>query len=274
MITPTNKTFFSLVFTTSRAFSTTRAVGLAPSRLQSLATRVQTPQQKEVAEKKKLLTAERKQLAADKKKVATLKTKLTKEKATYATLKKKYEVASKKQKEKLKEQVLKEKARFAAQKSKSKKALVDAKQKEEKFIAKATKPFRKLSGYNYFIKETTVGKKGLGEVSNVWKSLTETEKESYQHKATKYNEDMLKIFVPKPKSPPTSYAAYVKENYSSDGRDFKEINKELAAGWKNLPASEKHKYEPTKNSKEDYQTKLKQWKEQRIEAFKKHNNIS
>lgn len=256
-----NRNLLGVNFVGVRIVTGTRAFGITASRF-------------EEAAKKKLLSLEKKQIAADKKKLASLKAKLAKEKATFATLKKKYDAANKKQKEKAKAQQLKEKTKLASEKAKAKKALAETKKKEEKLIAKATKPFRRLSGYNYFIKENTVGKNGLSEVSNLWKTLAHDEKEAYQEKAAKFNEEMLRIFVPKPKSPPTSYASFIKENYPNDGRDFKDINKELASEWKLLPAEEKKRYEPAPSAKQEYQVKLQEWKQTRIEAFKKHHNIS
>lgn len=270
-----NKMLLRVNLAPVRLLTATRTFGFTPSRFQGATSKKElTPRQKEVAEKKKLLALEKKQIASDKKKLASLKTRLAKEKATFATLKKKYDAANKKYKEKQKAQQVKDKAKLALEKAKAKKALAETKKKEDKLIAKATKPFRRLSGYNYFIKEKTVGKNGLGEVSNIWKTLAQDEKEVYQQKAAKFNEEMLKIFVPRPKSPPTSYASFVKENYPNDGGDFRQINKDLAYEWKLLPAEEKQRYEPSQSAKQEYVVKLQEWKQQRIEAFKKHYNIS
>lgn len=270
-----NRIFLNVNLAQTRVLTATRTFGFTPSRFQGASSKKElTSKQKEVAEKKKLLVSEKKQIATDKKKLASLKARLAKEKTTFATLKKKYDVVNKKEKQKQKTQQLKEKTKLAHEKVKAKKALAETKKREEKLIAKAVKPFRKLSGYNYFIKENTVGKNGLGEVSNIWKTLVQDEKDAYQKKAAKFNEEMLKIFVPRPKSPPTSYASFVKENYPNDGGDFKEINKDLAYEWKLLPTAEKQTYEPAPSSKQEYQVKLQEWKQKRIEAFKKHHNIS
>lgn len=275
MMISMNRVFLNVNLAPVRLLAATRNFGFTPSRFQGATSKRElTPKQKEVAEKKKLLALERKQIAADKKKLASLKARLAKEKTTYAALKKKYDIANKKNKEKQKTQQLKDKAKLALEKTKAKKALAETKKKEDKLIAKAIKPFRKLSGYNYFIKEKTVGKNGLSEVSSIWKTLAHDEKESYQEKAAKFNDEMLKIFVPRPKSPPTSYASFVKENYPNDGGDFKQINKDLAYEWKLLPVEEKQRYEPSPSSKQEYVVKLQQWKQNRIEAFKKHHNIS
>lgn len=219
-----------------------------------------------------LNTTKTKSVENDKKKTQALKQKINKEKSALEVLKKKLDATSKKHKLKAKERESKEKQRVKGQKEKekAKKLKVEAKRKQEKFIAKATKPVRRLSAYNYFVKQSTDSAKGLENASNAWKALTEEERSGFQKKADEYNEQMLAVYVPKPRAPPSSYASFVKENFPSDNTNFRDANAMLASRWRSLTPAEKGKYEPSKQLKEEYQRKLANWKQQRIKAYEEH----
>lgn len=219
-----------------------------------------------------LNTTKNGEIGVEKKKTQALKQKISKEKNALNGLKKKLEETSKKHKLKAKERETKEKQRLKSQREreKAKKLKVEAKRKQEKFIAKATKPFRRLSAYNYFVKQSTDSSKGLERASNAWKVLTEEERGGFQKKADEYNEKMLAIYVPKPRAPPSSYASFVKENFPSDNTTFRDANVMLASRWRSLTPEEKVKYEPSKQLKEEYQRKLASWKQQRIKAYEEH----
>lgn len=227
----------------------------------------------QVENKRKKIKAEEKEIEASRKKLASLKSKLRKEKATFATTKKQLNEALKKQKKLIQERKAKEKAKLASANARAKKKEVAEENKTKKLVEKALKPFRKLSAYTMYVKENAKTKTGLQDAAKQWKQLSEGEKELYVKKADEYNAEMLKIFVPKPRAPASSYAAFVKENFPADGQDFKDINKELAAQWLSLPAEEKKKYAVDNKIKQEYKSKLDAWKEKRILAYKQFHSL-
>lgn len=187
-------------------------------------------------------------IGAEKAKLKQLKDKLKDEKAVLSELKAKH----KKVVEKHKQLTAKRKAEAV----------------EKKNLAKAFKPYRKVTGLNIFIKEKVGQGATIATVGREWSYLTEGEKESFQKKADFVNEENLKIWKPKPSPPTNQYAAFVKEKWVKDGRDFGEVSKELAAEWKLLTESERAAYSPSSDEKAAYAKKLEEWKAERVELYK------
>lgn len=185
---------------------------------------------------------------AEKEKIKQLKSTLKKEKEVLAKLKAQH----KKVTQKHKDLTIKRKAEAA----------------DKKFITKALKPYRKITGLNVFIKERVGNGATIATIGKEWSYLTESEKADFQTKADAINVENLKIWKPKPTPPANMYAAFVKENWVNDGRDFGEVSKELSAQWKQLNAEQKEAYAPSANDKETYAKELEQWKENRIKLYK------
>lgn len=225
-----------------------------------------------VARGSKQSAADKKKAEEAKKKLKKLHSKLSKEKSALLQLKKKYAEESKKERQKIKQLETKEKQKLLDAKKKAKQQESIAKKKEQELIKKATKPFRRLSAYNLFIKEH-LGDGGLADAASSWNALLSEEKNGYQQKADAFNAKALEIVTPKPKAPPSSYAKFVKEMYVNDGREFKDINKDLAAKWKAMSNDEKSKYEPSNAQRDEYKAKLKAWTDLRIKAFREHKDL-
>lgn len=138
---------------------------------------------------------------------------------------------------------------------------------EKKIYQQATKKVRKLSAYTFFIKQQQ-GKK-LVDAAQEWNNLSESQKSHYQVEADKFNQELILKFPPKPKAPKSSYAAFLQENYSNDGRTFAEIAKDISSQWKQLSDFEKLSYKPTQAEFDEYHQKLKAWTESRLENYKK-----
>lgn len=189
-----------------------------------------------------------KAIDADKAKLKELRGSLKKEKEVLAKLKAQH----KKVTEKHKQLKLKRKAEEA----------------EKKTMSKAFKPYRKITGLNVFIKEKVGQGATIATVGKEWSYLTEYEKADYQEKADALNVENIKIWKPKPTPPTNKYAAFVKERWVKDGRDFAEVSKELAAEWKLLPDLEKEAYAPSGAEKEAYAKELEAWKAERLELYK------
>lgn len=185
---------------------------------------------------------------AEKEKIKQLKATLKKEKEVLAKLKAQH----KKVTQKHKNLAVKRKAEAA----------------EKKFIAKALKPYRKITGLNVFIKERVGNGATIATIGKEWSYLTEAEKADFQTKADAINVENLKIWKPKPTPPANMYAAFVKENWVNDGRDFGEVSKELSAQWKQMTSEQKNAYAPSASDKEAYSKALEQWKENRIKLYK------
>lgn len=216
-------------------------------------------------------------VAAEKEKLKKLKAKLSKEKKTFADLKKKLAAETKLEKQRKKKLAQKEKALSQSLRSKAAKAREQAKKdeiKHKKLVEKATKPYRRITAFNMFVKERTAGSGpvSLADVSREWKQLDQSSQDQYQDKADEFNEKMLSIYTPKPKAPASAYASFVKENYVNDGRDFADINRSLAQQWKNLSAEERASYEPSTANKERFNAEIQQWTENRIKLFKESKN--
>lgn len=184
----------------------------------------------------------------EKNKIKQLKATLKKEKDALAKLKAQH----KKITQKHKDLVLKRKAEAS----------------EKKLISKALKPYRKITGLNVFIKERVGNGATIATIGKEWSYLTEAEKADFQTKADALNEENLKIWKPKPTPPANMYAAFVKEHWVNDGRDFGEVSKELASKWKEMSTLEKEAYAPSQSEKDAYAKELEQWKENRIKLYK------
>ncbi|SGZ58167.1 CIC11C00000001693 [Sungouiella intermedia] len=143
-----------------------------------------------------------------------------------------------------------------------------AEEAEKKTLAKAFKPYRKVTGLNIFIKEKVGHGATIATVGKEWSYLTESEKEEFQKKADAVNQENLKIWKPKPSPPTNQYAAFVKEKWVNDGRDFSEISKELASQWRSLTDVQKSAYAPSSEEKAEYTEKLEAWKAERIKLYK------
>lgn len=223
------------------------------------------------------VAAQKNAVKAEKDKLKKLKTKLTKEKKAFTELKKKLAAETKKEKAREKKLAQKERALKALQKIKATKAKEQSKKdeaKHKKLVERATKPYRRISAFNMFVKENTAGAGpvSLADIASQWKQLDQLSQERYQDKADDYNDDMVKIYTPKPKAPPSAYASFVKENYINDGRDFADINRGLAEQWKNLSQDQRAAYEPSSADKERYATEIQLWTENRIRLYKESKN--
>ncbi|ODV80977.1 uncharacterized protein CANTADRAFT_31820, partial [Suhomyces tanzawaensis NRRL Y-17324] len=137
--------------------------------------------------------------------------------------------------------------------------------REKEVFAAATKPFRRLSGYTFFMKQERGNT--FADSAAKWKALSDYEKNVFSQQAEDYNEEQLQVFTPKPKKPASGYALYLKENYVNDGRSIGEIGKELAAKWNQLSPNEKSRYEISKSLKDDYAKKLLKWVEDRLKLY-------
>lgn len=187
-------------------------------------------------------------IGVEKTKLKDLRGKLKQEKAALSELRAKH----KKVVEKHKQLTLKRKADAA----------------EKKTLAKAFKPYRKVTGLNIFIKEKVGQGATIATVGKEWSYLTEGEKAGFQSKADSVNEENLKYWKPKPSPPTNQYAAFVKEKWVNDGRDFVEVSKELAAEWKSLTDMQKAAYAPSSDEKAAYAKELEAWKAERVKLYK------
>lgn len=187
-------------------------------------------------------------VAAEKQKIKGLRDQLKKENKLLKKLRTKH----KEQKKKHKELTAKRKLEEA----------------EKKLVAKALKPYRKVTALNVYIKENVREGSTMTIVGKNWSLLAADEKVAYQAKADAINAEAVKIWTPKPAAQPNSYAAFVKQNWVQGDREFGEVSKELAAKWKELTDSEKAEYGPTDAEKAAYQNELEEWKARRIQLFK------
>lgn len=149
-----------------------------------------------------------------------------------------------------------------------------AEESEKKLLAKAFKPYRKVTGLNIFIKEKVGHGATIATVGKEWSHLTEQEKADYQEKADAVNVENIKIWKPKPTPPTNLYASFVRERWTKDGRDFAEVSKELSAAWKLLSESEKAAYAPSSEEKAAYAKELEEWKDERIKLYKEKEATS
>lgn len=218
------------------------------------------------------LAAKHAEVETEENKLAVLKRKLAQEKSKLKTLKQSLSKAEKR--EKKKEKAIEDKAKRARQaaKAKAKKELaaqLKEKAKEKKLVEKATKPYRRVSAFNMFVAQSTQGggPVPLSEVATKWKQLSELELSDYQAAAERHNEEMLQKYTPKPKAPPSAYAAFVRENFQSDGREFAEVTRDLARQWQALLPEQKKEYEPLKTEKEAYTIELQAWTKKRLELY-------
>lgn len=177
----------------------------------------------------------------------------------------------------IREKLAKEKKKLALLKTKHKAKVAHHKEltaerkaeaNQKKLEAKAFKPYRKITALNVFLKEKSGQGLNIAAVGQEWSRLSESEKDDLQAKADALNVENIKIWKPKPTPPANKYAAFVRERWVRDGRDFAEVSKELAAEWKLLPELEKEAYSATDAEKAAYEEELEAWKTERLELFK------
>lgn len=178
---------------------------------------------------------------------------------------------------KMKEKLTKEKAKLAKLKSQHKQKVAHHKEltaerraeaNQKKLEAKAFKPYRKVTALNVFLKEKSGQGYTIAAVGQEWSRLSESERDDLQAKADALNVENIKIWRPRPTPPANKYAAFVKERWVRDGRDFAEVSKDLAAEWKQLPELEKNAYSATDAEKAAFEEELEAWKAERLELFK------
>lgn len=176
-----------------------------------------------------------------------------------------------KQKALAKAKLAKERARKDEKKAlaQAKLAKQKAKKDEKKLEKNALKTFKRINSYNLFFKQA--GSQKFADVAQEWKQLSEAKKEKWAAEATKYNDELLKKFPPKPKAPTRGYAAFVKEHFPHDSdKPFAEISKGIANQWKQLTQAEKDAYRASQSEYEKYHQALDLWKQQRLAAYKEH----
>ena len=142
-------------------------------------------------------------VAAEKEKLKKLRTKLSKEKKTFAELKKKLAAETKLEKQRKKKLAEKEKALSQSQRSKAAKEREQAKKEElkhKKLVEKATKPYRRITAFNMYVKERTSGSGpvSLADVSREWKQLDQSTRIRLMNSTKK----CLVSTPPNPRHPP------------------------------------------------------------------------
>lgn len=137
---------------------------------------------------------------------------------------------------------------------------------------------KNISGYNLFQSEHAENvreKKGedytfekgefFGELSKMWASLTNTEKEEYNNRAKEMNEENLQrseILLNKPVKPTKVYAQFVKDHLTNNENNYKGLSqaekfKKASQAWKKTSDRDKQKYyEIYENAKEKYDEEI------------------
>lgn len=160
-----------------------------------------------------------------------------------------------------------EKKKAAKQAEKAKQAKL--KEKEKAFKLKALKPLRSLSGHHVYIKEKVNPNNKLSDVAAAWKTLSDSEKESFKKRAEEINQKRAQLYPPKPKRPMPGFASYLKEKYY-DGESLAVVLKELSHKWNQLTADEKAAWSPEKSEVEKFKKQLDAWTEHRLKAAREH----
>lgn len=166
----------------------------------------------------------------------------------------------------LKNRLLIEKNKFEDLEKKIADYMLKFKEKErirkKKELDFAIRKIRKLSTFAFYLK-LNKGKLLTDSVS-LWRDLSLKEKYELKKQADEYHEEKVKIHTPKPKSPPSGYAAFVKQNYQTIGKNFIETNKDLAKRWSLLSNEEKKKYFISQTEKQKYKEKYQTWLNHRL----------
>ncbi|KAK6460534.1 hypothetical protein DFJ63DRAFT_320702 [Scheffersomyces coipomensis] len=137
--------------------------------------------------------------------------------------------------------------------------------KDKVYVERALKTYKSVSGYALFVKSHKSNK--IGEISVQWNELPNYEKEEWKQKAQAYNDELLKIFIPRPKKPADGFALFLKSEYVNDGLSVTESVKAYSADWRALGDSEKDAFRISPEEKQNYQDAVKSWKAQRLENY-------
>lgn len=182
-----------------------------------------------------------------------IKQKLAAEKAKLKQVQANLKAQEKKVAQKIKERQQKEKAKAIA--------------KEKKITQEATKTYRLLGLWPYYIKTFFTPDTDFKQLSQKYKNLSQDEKDKLQQQLDNYNKTLRARYPPKPKLPPLGYPLFVKQNFPA-GASPEEAFTQLAAKWKTLTPEEKEAYVVyTDAEKEAHAKAVREWTELRIKNY-------